>query len=101
MTQHSKLRILLLTAVLTLMSATVCRAAAGITDSGAFFSEGAETQAGKIIADLHKDLKKDVVLETYLEIPADMRAGAEPQSKESMNRLFDVWAHSFRTRTRD
>lgn len=65
---------------------------AGIQDNAGFFSENAKSDAGRNIRELQRTVNKDVCVETFAEIPADVRQGVNLQDKAAMNRLFDQWA---------
>ena len=65
---------------------------AGIQDDAGFFSESAKADASFNIRELQKTLKKDVCVETFKEIPADVKQGVNPQNKAALNRMFDQWA---------
>jgi len=87
-------RTLALGLAFTLLATTASRAASGINDGAVFFSDKARAEASDIIGSLQKELKKEVMVETFLEIPADLTAGVDSQSKAAMTRLFDTWATS-------
>src|SRR5215213_756067 len=65
---------------------------AGVQDHAGFFSENAKSDANWNIRDLQKTLRKDVCVETFAELPANVRQNASPQDKAAMNRVFDQWA---------
>ncbi|MEI6537003.1 MAG: TPM domain-containing protein, partial [Verrucomicrobiaceae bacterium] len=65
---------------------------AGIHDNAGFFSDGAKADASSNITDLQKRVKKDVCVETFAEIPADLRQGLNLQDKAAVNRVCEQWA---------
>jgi uncharacterized membrane protein YgcG len=76
-----------------LLGATACHAAgSGVLDNGTFFSEQAKSDAGKVIAEVERTLHKDIAVETFKEIPADLKAGVNVQDKTALNHLFQQWA---------
>lgn len=84
----------LLTTVLALMLGTSAGRAGlgGIQDGGAFFSEHAKAEASRIIGDVERTLKKDIVIETFAEIPDAVKSGADLADKAAASRLFVQWA---------
>ena len=64
----------------------------GIKDHADFFSANAESDATYNIRELQKTLKKDLLIETFAEIPADVRQGVNANDKAAMSRLYDTWA---------
>ena len=80
----------LLTPLLMLPFATPAQAAAsGVNDRAHFFSPGAVTQADEIIHQINQRHHKDVLVETWPDIPQDMRQEYEQLGKE---RFFEQWA---------
>ena len=79
-------------AVLLAVTLTGRAGVAGIQDDAGFFSESAKADASYNIRELQKTLKKDVCVETFKEIPADVKQGVNPQNKAALNRMFDQWA---------
>jgi hypothetical protein len=65
---------------------------AGIHDNAGFFSESARTDAAWNIGEVQKTLKKDICVETFKEIPADLRQGANLQDKAALDRVCEQWA---------
>ncbi len=64
----------------------------GIHDNAGFFSESAKADATSNITDLQRKLKKDVCVETFAEIPIEIRGELNLQDKTSVNRAFEQWA---------
>jgi uncharacterized membrane protein YgcG len=67
-------------------------ATAGIRDQAGFFSESAESAAARTIAEIGKSAKKDLLIETYAEIPVEARRGVDLQDKAAVKRLFETWS---------
>lgn len=84
----------LLTTVAALLLGTSASRAGlgGISDGGAFFSEQAKAEASRTIGDVERSLKKDIVIETFGEIPAAVKSGADLADKAAASRLFVQWA---------
>lgn len=92
MIAHLKFRVVLALAVL-LSGSPVAHAETGaIRDNAAFFSTPAKTEALRNIRDIGQRFRKDLVVETFAEIPADLRQGAELSNKAAMARLYEQWA---------
>jgi hypothetical protein len=71
MTTHSIIRLLGGATFALLLSCATCRAAAGtVRDGGAFFSEQAKSEAARNITEIGRRFRKDLVIETFREIPA-------------------------------
>lgn len=64
----------------------------GIRDGGAFFSDDAKADASRTIGDVERTLKKDIVIETFPEIPEAVKGGVNVADKAALNRLFVEWA---------
>lgn len=93
MKQLLKLPIYLATLATMLGTALTARAGtSGIHDNAGFFSEGAKADATSNINDVQRKLKKDVCVETFAEIPAELRQGVNLQDKAAVNRVCDQWA---------
>ena len=76
-----------------LLGTNVCHAGAGgVLDNGGFFSEQAKLDAGKVIGEMERTLHKGVMIETFKEIPADLKAGVNLQDKAALRHLFEQWA---------
>lgn len=71
---------------------TVRAGTAGIHDNAAFFSDRAKADAAFNIAELQTKQRKDVCLETFKEIPADVLKGANVQDKDAVAKALNVWA---------
>lgn len=93
MIQLVKLPLFLATFATLLGTALTARAGtAGIHDNAGFFSEGAKADATSNINDVQRKLKKDVCVETFAEIPAELRQGINLQDKAAVNRVCDQWS---------
>lgn len=93
MTRLLKLPIYLATFATLMGGVLTARAGtSGIHDNAGFFSEGAKADATSNINDVQRKLKKDVCVETFAEIPADLRQGINLQDKAAVNRVCDQWA---------
>ena len=62
-----------------------------VEDGGAFFSEQAKAEATRIVSDLERSVKKEVLVETFKEVPADVRQGMNLSDKASVSHGFDQW----------
>ena len=67
-------------------------APAAIQDSGGFFSERAKSEAARNIAELEGSVRKDLAVETFLELPPDLRPGVNLDDKAAVSRLVEDWA---------
>lgn len=85
-------RLFTVLAAVLITTGAVRAASGGIHDNGAFFSEKARAEASRIIGDLGRSVKKDVVIETFQEIPADAKGGAIFADKAATNQFFEQWA---------
>lgn len=87
---HSCFRLGFLT--LWLLGASLTHAQNGtIRDTAAFFSEPAKAEASRHIAELGRRFRKDLVVETFREIPEALRQGVNLQDKPAVNRVFEQW----------
>ncbi len=62
-----------------------------LRDNGNFFSKQAKAEATRNINELGKRFKKELVIETYAEIPSDLKLGVDLENKAAFNRLFEQW----------
>ncbi len=67
-------------------------AAGGIQDDGAFFSEFAKVNAKGTINDVASRVHKDIAVQTFAEVPEDMKASVLHSDKAATNRGFSLWA---------
>ncbi len=89
----TKIHTVLIAFVALVLGAPAARAATGgIQDGGAFFSEQAKAEATRVISDVQRTVKKDIVIETFAEIPAAMKLGSDLSDKAAANRFFVQWA---------
>jgi uncharacterized protein len=79
-------------AAFLLCTQTSRAAAGGVLDNGGFFSEQAKSDAAKIIAETERTMHKDILIETFGGIPADLKAGVNLQDKAALTHLFQQWA---------
>ncbi len=85
-------RVLLGLAFALLLGTVVTRAdVSGVRDHAGFFSETAKTTAGRTISDIEKNLKKDVLIETFAEVPADVKKGIDLADKAAVGAMFEKW----------
>ncbi len=78
--------------VATLLSTSIARAGLGaIRDNSGFFSESAKSEATRKISELEQKYKKDLVIETFNEIPEEITQGVDLTNKAAMGRLFEQW----------
>ena len=76
-----------------LVGTNACHAAgSGVLDNGAFFSEQAKSDAAKVIGEMERTLHEDLAIETFKEIPAELKAGVNVQDKAALGHLFEQWA---------
>ena len=64
----------------------------GIRDEAGFFSQSAQSAAARVISDIQANQKRDLVIETYREIPAAARRGVDLQDKAAVKRVFEMWS---------
>lgn len=62
-----------------------------VRDTAAFFSEASKAEASRRVAEIGKRFKKDLVIETYAEVPEAVRQGVNLQDKPAANRMFEEW----------
>ncbi|MEN9573239.1 MAG: hypothetical protein RL514_1094 [Verrucomicrobiota bacterium] len=75
-----------------LVGAFVAHAQSGaLRDSAVFFSEPAKAEASRQITEIGRRFRKDLVVETFREIPEAVRQGVNLQDKPAVNRLFEQW----------
>lgn len=67
-------------------------ATVAIRDEAGFFSESAKAAASKVVSDIKANQKRDLVIETYREIPAAARKGVDLQDKAALKRVFETWS---------
>ena len=79
-------------AVIFLGTAAGRAGSGGVVDNGAFFSEQAKSDAVKVIAEMERTLKRGVLIETFKEIPADVKTGVNLQDKPATSQMYDQWA---------
>jgi len=82
------------TATLLLGTGVLHAGAGGIHDNGAFFSEQAQAEASRVIADVARVTKKNIVVETFREIPESARNSVELSEKGAANQFFRQWAET-------
>lgn len=68
-------------------------AVGGVTDNGGFFSAQAKAQAAEVIRELSMTGKQDLTIETFKEVPLEMRSGANLQDKAQRQAFFSQWAN--------
>ncbi len=78
--------------VATLLGTTISHAGPGaIRDNGGFFSESAKSEATRKLSEIEQKYKKDLVIETFKEIPEEIKQGVDLTDKAAMSRLFEKW----------
>ena len=78
--------------VATLLGTSLARAGLGaIRDNSGFFSESAKSEATRKISEIEQKYKKDLVIETFNEIPEEIKQGVDLTNKAAMGRLFEQW----------
>ncbi len=73
------------------MGISTINAGASVEDNGAFFSDHAKSEAARNIADLERSVKKNLTIETFKELPEDIKKGANFGDKTALGRLFEEW----------
>ena len=63
-----------------------------IKDPAGFFSENAKSEANRRILDIEKRFKHDLVIETFVSIPDDVKKGVDLKDRPAANRMYDQWA---------
>lgn len=93
MISSQKFLVLLATTVALLLGTSVSRAGlGGIRDGGAFFSDSAKQDASRTIGEVERSVKKDIVIETFQEIPEAVKGSVNLADKAAADRLFVEWA---------
>lgn len=64
----------------------------GVLDGAGFFSAEARKRAEKTIVELERTAKKDLLIETVAEVPAEVRKGVDPANKAALKRMFETWS---------
>ncbi len=75
-----------------LLGTAGARAAGGIQDDGAFFSEFAKVNATGTINNVATRLHKDITVQTFAAVPEDMKSTVLLADKDATNRGFSQWA---------
>ena len=92
MTNHPKHFVRLGILIALLVGVGLAPAQSGaIRDTAAFFSEPSKAEAGRNITELGRRFRKDLVIETFREIPEAVRQGVNLQDKPAVNRMFEQW----------
>lgn len=65
---------------------------AEIKDDGGFFSPAAIAKANEVIKEIHRDFKKDLLIETFKTVPADRAEEVKKMDKAELNKFFQAWA---------
>ena len=77
----------------SLIGTSVSQAGVGaIRDSAEFFSEAAKSKAQQSISKIEQQFKKDLVIETFTEIPDELKQGVDLTDRVARNKLFEQWA---------
>ena len=63
----------------------------GVRDSGDFFSEAAIKEATRKISAIETQFKKDLVVETFPDIPEEIQRGVDLSDKRALNKMFEQW----------
>jgi len=87
-----RLRVLLSLVFALSVGSVIGRAERGvIIDNGGFFSEAAKVEAQRQLLDLGVRFKKEVVIETFRQVPAEVSQGVNLQDRAAVNRMFEAW----------
>ncbi len=90
---HFKRMVWALVAIPLVLGGGLAHAAnAVVRDQAGFFSESAKSAASRVISDIQTTLKRDMVVETFREIPAEVRRGVDLQNKAAVNQVFETWS---------
>jgi uncharacterized membrane protein YgcG len=63
-----------------------------IVDGGEFFSADAVKKANEQIRELYRKYDRDLLIETFKTVPAELAEKAKSLSKEERDKLFETWA---------
>lgn len=63
----------------------------GVRDSGDFFSEAAIKEATRTISEIETKFRKDLVVETFPDIPEETKRGVDLSDKRALNKMFEQW----------
>jgi hypothetical protein len=66
--------------------------ASEVRDNGGFFSANAISKANDIIKDIHRDFKKDLLIETFKTVPEGKVEEVKKMDKADRNKFFANWA---------
>ena len=78
--------------VTTLFGTSISLAGLGaVRDNGGFFSDSAKSEATRKISEIEHQYKKDLVIETFKEIPEEIKQGVDLTDKAALGRLFEQW----------
>ncbi len=78
--------------VTTMFGASISLAGLGaVRDNGAFFSDSAKSEATRKISEIEHQYKKDLVIETFKEIPEEIKQGVDLTDKAAVGRMFEKW----------
>ena len=91
MLNHAKSSMQGLVLAFLLGSTAVFAGNGGVRDNGDFFSDTAKKEATRKIAEMEQQYKKDLVVETFTEIPEEIKKGVDLTDKAATNRMFDQW----------
>src|SRR5438270_5624940 len=64
----------------------------GIHDNAGFFSEATKSEATRNIDQIERRFRKDLVIETFKEIPPEFKMADDAQDKTALNRVYAKWA---------
>ena len=63
----------------------------GVRDSGDFFSEACIKEATRKISEIESQFKKELVVETFVDIPEEVKRGVDLTDKPALNKMFEQW----------
>jgi uncharacterized protein len=63
-----------------------------INDEAKFFSDEAREKADKLIREIHHDFGRDLLIETFATVPANLAKDVDLKDKEARSRFFEKWA---------
>jgi hypothetical protein len=64
----------------------------GVDDKAAFFSEQATREASNLMTQIRMDTRRDLRVETFPEVPAEVKSGVNLEDKSAANQMYEKWA---------
>src|SRR5579871_1932118 len=73
-------------------SSALAAIVAEVRDEAGFFSADAVRRANEVIDDIHRDFKKDLLIETFKTVPADKAEEFKKLDKAGHAKFYNDWA---------